>query len=355
MSRPLLATIHLQALAHNLEQVRRFAPQSKVWAVIKANAYGHGLLRAADGLAEADGFAILNIEDALKLRESGWHKPILLLEGVFSSEEYLLCAEHRLTPVVHSFHQCDWLAASALPVKLPVYLKLNTGMNRLGFPLAEFERALGRLRAMPQVEVITLMTHFAEADAPNGTERPLSLLKEIAAGHAYQSSLANSAAVVSAPQTHGDWVRPGIMLYGATPFADRSAASLGLRPAMALTSEVIAIQHLQAGSAVGYGSSFVAEKPMRIGVIACGYADGYPRHAPSGTPIVVAGRRTRLVGRVSMDMITADITDIPSAQIGSPVELWGARLPVDEVASVAGTVGYELLSALAPRVAIQCA
>lgn len=352
MSRPILATVDTLALAHNLQRVRQAAPGARVWAVIKANAYGHGLLHAASGLSAADGFAILDLADALRLREAGWNKPVLLLEGVFAASDYRLCAELRLTPVVHDERQIEWLAGCALQQPLSVYLKINTGMNRLGLAPAAVESALSRLRALPQVSDVTLMTHFACADEAEGTEGQLALFDRLAAGLDLPACLANSAAILSAPRTHADWVRPGIMLYGASPFANRSAAELDLKPVMTLSSELIGVQSLQAGDVVGYGARFVADRAMRVGIVACGYADGYPRHAPTGTPVVVGGRRTRLVGRVSMDMVAVDLEPVPDAQPGTPVELWGAQLPVDEVAHAAGTIAYELLAAMALRVPV---
>lgn len=356
MSRPILATIRRQSLVHNLGRVRAAAPAARTWAVIKANAYGHGLLLAAEALAAADGFAILNMEDALRLREAGHHHPILLLEGVFHPAEYAECARLGLIPVIHNERQVQWLEAAQPATPLAVYLKLNTGMNRLGLPPAAVAPVLTRLRALPCVADITWMTHFARADEPGGEAGQWDLFRDIAAAApALPVCTANSAAILSAPATHGDWVRPGIMLYGSSPFADRSARQLGLSPVMQLTSELLAVQQINAGDAVGYGARFVAPQSMRIGVVACGYADGYPRHAPDGTPIVVGGVRTRVVGRVSMDMLTVDLTPVPGADVGTPVELWGDHVSVDEVAAAAGTIGYELLAALAPRVPLVAA
>ena len=352
MTRPILATIHRAALSHNLNLARQAAGPARVWAVIKANAYGHGLLRAAQAFAAADGFAVLNIEDAIQLRQSGIVQPILLLEGVFAASEYQDCAHWAFTPVIHAQYQLDWLQQSSLARPLSVYLKINTGMNRLGIVLPVVAEALRQLQELAQVADITLMTHFARADEDGGIAEPLARFKAASTGFAYPHSLANSAALLSEPQSHGDWVRPGIMLYGATPFAQRSAAQLGLQAAMTLSSRLIAVQTLAPGDSVGYGSRFTASRPVRIGVVACGYADGYPRHAPNGTPVVVAGVPTQVVGTISMDMLTVDISAIPQADIGSPVELWGRQMPVDAVANAAGTVGYELMCALAPRVPV---
>jgi len=352
MPRPLQAHIHLAALTHNLQVVRQLAPHSKIMAVVKANGYGHGLLRVAQALAGVDGFGVLAVEEALALREAGFRQPILLLEGFFSPDELPVIAEQSLSVVIHSSWQINQLEIAGLPLKLSVFIKINTGMNRLGFKPEEFGAALERLKRLPMVGQITLMTHFSSADEPVGVADPLSTFKAAIDGLQYPTSLANSAAILRFPEAHADWVRPGIMLYGASPFADTSAQKLGLKPVMTLASEIIAVQHLQPGETLGYGGTFVADKPMRVGVVACGYADGYPRHAPTGTPILVAEQHTRTLGRVSMDMLFADLTDIPAAGVGSPVVLWGEGLPVEEVARAAGTISYELLCARAERVPV---
>ncbi|MFA7299794.1 MAG: alanine racemase [Sideroxydans sp.] len=351
MSRPIQAHIDLSALAHNLH-IARHATSARVLAVIKANAYGHGLLQAADALREADGFALLDVRDAVQLREAGFRHPLLLLEGFFSRDELPLLAEYELSSVIHSQRQLDWLDAYPRRNGLSVWLKLNSGMNRLGFSPAEFSVALEKLKSHRAVRDIALMTHFAQADEAVGVGAQHDVFKQLAGAQRLPCSLANSAAILRHPQTHGDWVRPGIMLYGSSPFADVSAQQLGLKPVMTLSSGIISIQHLQAGDAVGYGATFRAERAMRIGTVACGYADGYPRHAPTGTPILVNGHRTRTLGRVSMDMLAVDLSELPDVQVGSRVVLWGEGLPVDEVARAAGTISYELLCALAPRVPV---
>ena len=356
-SRPIRARITPAAILHNYRLARRHAPQAKAWAVVKANAYGHGQWRAVEALrGEADGFALLECENAVALREAGVTQPILLLEGVFNARDVRAVIEHRLTCVVHCLEQLELLVRNGqftAPVSL--YLKLNTGMNRLGFTPQTLAKAWEILNQLPQVEV-TLMTHFAEADGERGVAEQLQRFHQMAGDWRGPVSLANSAAILHHPQTHGDWVRPGIMLYGASPFADISAESLGLQPVMTLESAIIGVQDLVAGDRVGYGGTFTADKPMRIGVVACGYADGYPRHATSGTPIAVMGKRTKTVGRVSMDMLACDLTDIPDAGIGAPVTLWGegiaGNVPADEVATSAGTIAYELFCALAPRVPV---
>jgi alanine racemase len=346
--RPIRARIDLAALHDNLQVAQKLAPQSKVMAVLKANAYGHGLLRAANAMKKAAGFAVLNIEDAIMLREAGFDQTILLLEGVFDREELRLVQEYHLAMVVHHEEQLRMILQAA-PGKLDVHLKINSGMNRLGFKPDDFPSAMSALR-QARLARLTLMTHFATADEPAGVSEQLRLFREITAGLSHPRSLANSAALIRYPATHADWVRPGIMLYGATPFADRSAADIRVKAAMTLSSEIIAIQNLVSGDTVGYGGGFRADHSMRVGVIACGYADGYPRLAPTGTPVLVEGERVTTVGRVSMDMLCVDLGKAPRARIGSSVELWGASLPVDEVARSAGTVGYELLCAVAPRV-----
>lgn len=353
MSRPIVATIDLLAFRHNLAVVRRHAPNAKTLAVIKANGYGHGLLRAASGLAESDGFAVLLISEGLALREAGYDQTILLLEGLFSADELVIAAQQRMAVVVHSEPQLLMLEADRGSHQVDVFLKVNTGMNRLGVPVGRFWSFYDRLRTCKSVGKITLMTHFATADEPAGIADQFSKFDGLTSEITCKRSMANSASILRYPETHADWVRPGIMLYGATPFADQTAASLGLLPAMTLASEIIAVQQLSVGDSLGYGHRFTAERPTRVGIVACGYADGYPRHAPNGTPVAVAGSLTRTIGRVSMDMLYVDLTDIPEADIGSQVELWGRQVPVDAVAEACGTVGYELLCALAPRVPVK--
>jgi alanine racemase len=352
MPRPIRATISAGALERNLHVAKALANGAKVWAVIKANAYGHGLERAARAFAAADGFAVLDFQEAARLRLAGVTKPILMLEGFFKAADIPLLHKYGLTPVIHNPEQVEMFKAAPHPSELEVYLKVNSGMNRLGFASDGVRPAYNAIRMHPHVKSVTLMTHFADADGAGGVKDQLAWFQELTKDYAASCSLANSAALIRFPETHADWVRPGIMLYGCSPFADRSAGSLDLRPAMTLTSEIIGTQHLHAGERVGYGFSYEAMGEITIGVVACGYADGYPRHAPTGTPVLVNGQRTRLVGRVSMDMICVDISDIQEAYIGSPVTLWGDGLSADEVGAAAGTVSYELLCALAPRVPV---
>ena len=348
--RPIQARVSLTALRHNYWCAKRAAPRSRVFAVVKANAYGHGIERVGRALPQAEGFATLEIDGAVALRERNVTAPILLLEGFFEASELRVISSANLATAVHHDDQLRLLETDKPGRLLDVWLKVNTGMNRLGFPLGQVREVLERLKRSGTTRSITLMTHFATADGSEGVAEAMKRFEEATRGIALPRSLANSAAIFAHPDSHADVVRLGIGLYGATPFADRSAQALGLKPAMTLASKLIAIQSLKPGDSVGYGGEFRCELPIRVGVVACGYADGYPRHAPSGTPVLVAGARTRTVGRVSMDMITVDLAPVPAAQVGSPVVLWGEGLAVDEVAIAARTVGYELLCAVAPRV-----
>jgi alanine racemase len=351
MSRPIRATISARALAHNLTVAQRHAGGAKIWAVLKANAYGHGVERAARALAAADGFAVLDLQEALRLRALGVAKPILMLEGFFKPADLELVSRHALTPVLHNPEQVEVLKRTALGGELDVYVKVNSGMNRLGFGAESLRPAYNAVRMHPQVRSVTFMTHFADADGASGVKAQLDWFNELTKPFEVKSrSLANSAALLRFPQAIGDWARPGIMLYGCSPFSDRSAASLDLKPAMTLTSEIIGIQHLRPGERVGYGFSYQAVGEVTVGIVACGYADGYPRHAPTGTPVLVNGQRARIVGRVSMDMISVDITGLPDARVGSPVTLWGEGLSADEVGAAAGTLSYELLCKVTARV-----
>ena len=358
MPRPVLATIDVDALRHNLTVARRHALGRKLWAVVKANAYGHGLTRALRGFADADGLALLDLDEAARARQGGWRKPILLLEGFFTPADLQAVDELGLATVVHHPEQVAMLRAHAARAPIDVYLKVNTGMHRLGFAPGETATVVEVLAALPAVRVAALMMHFANADrddaqaGPVGVAEQLRLFDRACRGWRGARSVANSAALLLHPQVGGDSVRPGIALYGATPMAGRASASFGLRPAMSLTARVLSVQRVAAGESVGYGSRWAGSRPSRIGVLACGYADGYPRVAPDGTPVWLGGQRVPLVGRVSMDMITVDLTDAPQVDVGAEAELWGANIPVDEVAERSGTVGYELLCALAPRVPV---
>ena len=361
MPRPILATIHTDALAHNLARTRATAPDSRVWAVVKANAYGHGIERAFEGLRGADGFALLDLSEAQRLRALDWRGPILLLEGCFEARDLELCSRLGLWHTVHCNEQIDMLAAHKTHVPHRVFLKMNSGMNRLGFKPERYRAAWTRLNALPQVEEIALMTHFSDADGPKGIDAQLAAFDAVTHDLPGERTLSNSAASLrhsAALASRSDWIRPGIVMYGSAPDAPgHSAAHWGLRPTMTLASKIIGVQHLAAGDTVGYGSTFIADRTMTIGIVACGYADGYSRHCPTGTPVLVAGVRTRLVGRVSMDMVTVDLGPVPAAGMGSDVTLWGqaasgAVLSIDDVAQAAGTVGYELMCALAQRVPV---
>ena len=350
--RPLVATIDLSAIRHNYALAKGCAPGRQAFAVVKANAYGHGAREVVSALTEADGFAVACLEEAGEVRALHGAARVLLLQGCFEAAEYRMAAQLALDVVVQSREQAEALLETSLARPLNVWLKLDSGMHRLGFGAAELRAWHARLSGAAQVAELNLISHFACADLP---EHPLNRLQL----DCYRSlddlpfarrSLANSAAILTRPEAHLDWLRPGIMLYGASPFADRPAAELGLKTAMSLGGVLIAVREVPAGDSVGYGASWVAPRPTRIGTLSCGYADGYPRTAPAGTPVLVGGQRVPLVGRVSMDMLMVDLSNVPQAQVGSPVELWGAQLPVDEVAAACGTIGYELLSKLAARV-----
>ncbi len=352
MARPLTAYIDIAAMQHNFSVARTHAPRSKIWAVVKANGYGHGLERCARAFVDADGYALTEIEAAVHLRELGYKKPILLLEGFFSENELPIIAHYDLDFAVHSEEQIAMLESKIGAPRLKVHLKMNTGMNRLGFMPKDYRQAYERLKALNSVRSIFLMTHMANAEIKGHQKLDVSeqirRFNEGAQGIDELRNLSNSATIMLHPEVFSNYVRPGIMLYGGTP-GGKTAEEFGLKPAMTLTSEIIQISNIDKGEAIGYGSNFVAPHPMRIGVVACGYADGYPRCAPEGTPILVDGIKTRLVGRVSMDMITVDLTPIPDAHYGSSIVLWGEGLPIDEVAEAAGTVGYELMCALSLR------
>lgn len=347
--RPARALIDLDALQHNYQLARRTSG-GRALAVVKADAYGHGAVRCAQHLAsEADGFAVACIEEALELREAGISQPILLLEGFFEAAELELIVRHRLWCVVHSHWQIEAIERARLSAPLTVWLKLDSGMHRVGLHPAEYQDAWHRLTASGKVEKVVLMSHFARADEPDcpRTAEQLAVFQQARGTLQAEISLCNSPALLGWPQvvtqlTPNDWVRPGIMLYGASPFEQPLPLAEQLRPVMSLTSQIIAVRELPAGEPVGYGSRFTSERPTRVGVVAMGYADGYPRHAPNGTPVQVDGQRTGLIGRVSMDMLTVDLTDLPTAGLGSQVELWGSQVRANEVAQRADTIAYQL-------------
>jgi alanine racemase len=360
MPRPIEALVDAEALAHNLGRARRAAPDAKVFAVVKANAYGHGIERAYPGLRGADGFALLDLAEAERVRALGWRGPILLLEGCFEPRDLETCSRLGLWHTIHHAAQIDMLAAHKTHAPHRVFLKLNSGMNRLGFRPDAFRAAWQRLAALPQVDEITLATHFSDADGARGIAHQMAAFDAATRDLPGERSLANSAATLrfaaGDAAVRADWVRPGIMVYGSAPdFPAHDIVHWDLQPTMSLRARIIATQDLDCGDTVGYGSSFAAPAPMRIGVVACGYADGYPRVVRADTPVLVDGARSRIVGRVSMDMITVDLAALPGSGVGSEVTLWGrssagAVLPIDEVAQCAGTIGYELMCALAQRV-----
>ncbi|MDV2109437.1 alanine racemase [Burkholderia pseudomallei] len=349
MPRPIVARIHPDAVAHNLAIVRQKAPNARIWSVVKANAYGHGIEHVYPALAGADGIALLDLDEAVRVRELGWTKPVLLLEGIFEAADVEIADRHRLTVAVHGDEQFKLLTAAKTTRPIDIQLKMNSGMNRLGYRPHALRAAWERAAAAPSIGRIALMMHFANADEGE-IDWQMSVFDAATQGLPGERTLSNSAAVLWHPRAHRDWVRPGTILYGASPTgASRHVADVPLRAAMTVTSRIIGVQTLTPGETVGYGRCFAAEREMRIGVVACGYADGYPRHAPTGTPIAVDGVRTQVVGRVSMDMLTVDLTPCPNAGVGSAVELWGEQVRVDDVAEAAGTIGYELMCARARR------
>ena len=352
MARPIQASFDLAALKNNFAVARRQSGRASTMAVVKANAYGHGLLRVARALADADAFALLELDDAVRLRDAGYRQRILLLEGFFSAAELPEIMHHGFNIVVHAREQVQLLKSVRGGEKIDVFLKFNTGMNRLGFPAGDAADVIAEVKSLPCVDKIVLATHFSDAEGVSGIEWQMREFEDHIARPGYGRSLANSAAMLRFPEARGNWVRPGIMLYGASPLHDVSALKLGLRPVMTLKSEIIAIQQLKAGDTVGYGSLFSADRDMRIGIVACGYADGYPRHAHNGAPVLIEGIRVPMAGRVSMDMLCVDLTNVPHASVGSPALLWGEGLPIEEVAAAAGTVSYELMCALARRVPV---
>jgi len=350
MSRPLVAQLNLSALRENLAKARERAAGAQLLAVVKANAYGHGLRRVLPALGNADGLALVELDGAITLRERHYARRILLLEGFFEASELAEISARRLAVVVHQIEQVKMLEAATLSRPIEVFIKVNTGMNRLGFRIGDVHAIVERLSQTPSVAVMRLMTHLARADEEEGLREQLDAFEDACRGLPYPRSLANSAGVIRYAEVGGEYVRPGIMLYGSSPFPYDTAEMLGLTPVMTLKSALIGIQDLKPNQSVGYGGTYTAARAHRIGVIACGYADGYPRHAPNGTPVLVCGKKARTAGRVSMDLMTVDLTEVPEATIGSPVVLWGEGLSVDDVASAASTVGYQLLCSISPRV-----
>jgi len=356
LTRPTRATIDLSAFRYNLQRAKALAPASKMLAVIKANAYGHGILNAAQGLKNADGFAVACLEEARQLREAGYQQTILLLEGVFQPQELAAVNKLSLEIVVHNSQQLEWLENSTLSTAIRIWLKIDTGMHRLGIPSKQFDQMYLRLQACINVDNnIMLMTHLACADnrRDSYTAQQLSNFETIIEGVGAPESIANSAALMSLPATHKEWARPGIMLYGASPFTGSNSVEDDLKPVMTLRSQLIAVQHYQRGDKIGYSGSWSCPQDMPVGVVAIGYGDGYPRHAGSHTPVLINGIKTTLVGRVSMDMITVDLRNIPNAKVGDEVILWGEGLPVEIVAESLGSISYELLCHVTARVHIE--
>jgi alanine racemase len=350
------ARINRSALRANLELIRARAPASRVMAVVKANAYGHGLVPCAQALAQADAFAVARLEEAAALRAAGLNGRIVLLEGVLDAEQLAEAERLGLELVVHQAQQIALLEAWRGDTRSAVWVKVDTGMNRLGFRPEEFSQAWRRLAALqPAARALRVLTHLAGADEGAGESIALQLarLRPLLSGIKAQLSIANSAAILRAPTTHADWVRPGLALYGVSPFADQRGTDFELRAAMTLQSTVIALRNVPLGEHVGYGGTWRAQRASRIAIVAAGYGDGLPRSLPNGAPVLIGAHRAGLAGRVSMDMIAVDITDLPAVNLGDPVELWGEHLPVEEVAAAAGTSAYELVCAVSQRVPIE--
>ncbi|MBZ0073023.1 MAG: alanine racemase [Gammaproteobacteria bacterium] len=353
MTRPLRARIDLAALRHNLQRARQAAPASRIMAVVKANAYGHGMPRIAQALA-ADGFAVASLEEALGLREAGIRQSITLLEGFFDSDELVALSRYRLQPVVHCDEQLWQLEAASLSQPISVWMKIDTGMHRLGFAPERAAEIHQRLHVCPNVEHIGLFSHLGYTDDRRSaqTQRQCELFLSASHGLPGERSLANSGGLLAWPETQLEWVRPGLMLYGISPFAGDTGPEQGLCPVMTLESRLIAVNQYPRGAAIGYSGAWVCPEDMLIGVAAVGYGDGYPRHALTGTPVLVNGRRAQIVGCVSMDMISIDLRGQPDVHVGAPVTLWGRGLPVEEIARCAGTIAYELVCAVASRVPV---
>lgn len=367
MPRPITAIIHPNALAHNLEIAHQHMPESQVFAIVKADAYGHGIERVYSAFQAADGFGFLDIVEGIRLRALGCQKPLLLLEGIFGLQDLFDCAKYSLSFAIHSCHQIEWLKQFQqlnAHAKFDVYLKMNSGMNRLGFSPDEYAEIFNELKTLKNVRSITHMTHFSDADGQRfgqeGIQHQYEIFQKIIQPFDAKTSLSNSAAILRhSGKIKSDIVRSGIMLYGSSPnYPANTIQDWNLKPSMTLRSEVIAVQHIQIGQSVGYGSNFVAEHPMRIGVVGCGYADGYQRITQTGTPVLVDSQRTHTLGRVSMDMLVVDLTDLPNANIGSEVTLWGVSsqgevLSIDEVAQGSETLGYELMCGITARVSFK--
>ena len=349
--------LDLAAARHNLAQVKRYAPGNKIMAVIKANAYGHGMTRMAKALEAADGFAVARVDEGVRLRSAGFTQPITVLQGFVCNDELELLLQHQLDSVVHTPQQIAMLQqhGNLRPTALGVWLKMDTGMNRLGFKGQDFTAAYQQLLNCPLVkQPVNLITHFANADdlLDDKTRRQIELFTGAIQDFPGQCSIANSAGIIGWPNVVSDWVRPGLMLYGCSPFAGKTGGDFGLQPVMTLHSRLIAVKDVAAGESVGYSGLWHCRRPTRLGVISIGYGDGYHRHTQSGAPVLVNGQRVPLIGRVSMDMITVDLNSQPHAAPGDPVTLWGETLPVEEIARHADTIPYTLLCGITQRVRI---
>ena len=353
MSRPTQLLIDPDALVHNLSRIRQLTPGKSIIAMVKANAYGCGLSKVIPVLdGKVDAFGVACLEEALQIRAMGTQTPCILFHGIFSPDELILASKHEFACVIHQEQQLEWLLNSPLAQSLEVWVKINTGMNRLGFKPQELGTVMDALQTCPWVnKKINLMTHFACADQPERIEntQQISLFESVGPLGFHQRSMANSAAIISFPQAHYDVVRAGIMLYGVSPFASCTSFDLDLVPVMRFVSAISAIHHNPPFSAVGYGGTWSSPKPSVIGIVAAGYGDGYPRHIAENTPVWVCGQEVPIVGRVSMDMIAVDLTQHPNVQVGDPVELWGEHILVERIAKAAGTIGYELLCQITSR------
>ncbi|MFM8341162.1 MAG: alanine racemase [Methylomonas sp.] len=348
--------LDLQAARHNLQQVKRYAPDNKIMAVIKANAYGHGISRIAEALTDADGFAVARVDEGVRLRQAGFQQPITVLQGFVCDDELALILQNQLDSVIHNPQQIEILQQHAVDKRqLRVWLKMDTGMNRLGFKGADFNAAYQQLSQSRLVQQpINLISHFANADdlLDDKTRQQVELFNQATADYPGQRSIANSAGIIGWPNVNSDWVRPGLMLYGCSPFAGKTGADFGLKPVMNLHSRLIAVKNVAAGETVGYSGTWQALTDTRLGVISIGYGDGYHRHTRSGAPVLVNGQRVPLIGRVSMDMITVDLSSQANAKIGDPVTLWGDGLAIEEIAHFADTIPYTLLCGITQRVEI---
>ncbi len=352
MTRPARVVIDLKAVRSNLQTVKRYAPDQKIMAIIKADAYGHGLERIANQLDAADAFGVACIEEAIRLRDAGFTKSIILLEGFFSKQELNQLSDLNIQTVIHQMNQLEMIEELPAEKAVNVWLKIDTGMHRLGFDLDQVQSVYTRLqKSIGAKDKVRLMTHFASAQErdPVSVETQLKNFLDVSAGLNGEHCLANSSAIMEWPKSHGDWVRPGLMLYGVSPFVEQSAQDLGLQTVMSLQSELISVKQAKKGEKVGYGGTWECPEDMLIGVVAMGYGDGYPRHAQPGTPMLINGKVAHLIGRPSMDMLTVDLRKYPKAKVGDNVILWGKELPIEEIARCAETIPYELLCGMRMR------